>query len=1806
MVSPIMWFDPTQRAIPQTAEKARSPAGMTLVSPTSSGADTPSTIGQITPTRKMLFERTPHQQRSSVMSQTRPSTSRRSTSGQSIESRQEEEIQDLRSANEQKDGQLRVLHQRFHTIQQGLGSIDQERSNLVEKAKQLEKEKRNIQKQLALREREIQALVKRCASQEEKMRESSRLRAQNRELTQALESIQNQLTDTDQETKDLQYLRNMLQESELAREKLQEKLQKLQREHDCIVTTLQECLGNIRQLTEEKQQIEDERRLERRRAEIEMERQRLAHAEDIETKQSKIDQMERILQDNMYMKNSLRREKALRQEEAEQIVADYEQRISELEGQLLDQRSESTDEDYEETLSLLQQKIEEKDAFMLGLKEEFSGQMGELMKKQTCLDEAEEEKKNLEIKVKQLEKLESDHSALVEYVEILDSNLADLTNENAHLTIDKESLEEERANMQRKMKELEFQLSRQQLHRQEREGDFRDLLEAEKEELRADLEASLAEARNEAVSLQSELASRSRWIEKLETALSEGRRDIVQKEKYILQLQQEKDEISNAVQSSLSRARQEVSELEAEIQSRDDQLRSMENTLETNQCEYSKHHQHVKRLENNLRAIDYREDAPEHDDSEAERSELEERIQELGELVTNLNEMRKLLLEEAQSERSSKREIEQKKNELEVALRKAHSELRSREEQIKTLKQANMSLEHQAEEIRKTSMKSEDDSSMALSRSKHLETELATARALLEEKESTLNRLQQELDRTLGERESSVKTLEEAKSNIDLLQCELSNKVQIEKVLKTVQDALSEQKLKTQKIQEEYSAAIQAQLERETYNREATSRIMVLENQIVELKEKQSELRGELKESVKVMASKDRQMKLVELEKQEFEKRAVTLHGQLDEKHSMLVSAEQHLKKKQEVDALLKSELDVTTKVLSSHEEKIKEMDAALSENEKVRSDLELKLSESTTKINILEQEITTLSARSMSLDQQLHSALDSLSENRAVIHDAELKFEAKSLELSKMEQDFEATKQSQAETEEKLSACESRLVSLEEIVASQEAANAALEKNISKSNSELATLTTEKAALQEIVASLEADLTDANKTSIEQYQELKSHHDQACNALLEKEALIESLEESIQSGKSELEKAECQLFDCREEIEILEQEISKKARHIDGLELTIEGLSKNESEIGQAFNESETKRAILERELEESRAAVEKLSKSLEERESRLLEVEQQLEETTKQKISHAQHSNDLSEKCSQLENRVKDLNGVIDLKEATLQEFGNKLGVVYENIAEKDKQIETLHDAISSLENSLEDSKQYAKNVQEDLEVQLSEERQRHSESNSKLASVEVKAMEEAERYQDIIFEQEDKIKSLETQIQETIESQDKVYAAKEVELSSEIKQLQTTIALKDDEIQELRVIELNDREETIATLSESLQKLKAQMEDNEVEMTRASNDLKRENKSLKTQIEDQERKALLLCEEHEEELAKKDQKIHDLETLKLKVEMQLAERHTVISELSERELDLQKQERVLLASCDQLIKSETSAKEELDRMKNALDVSIMKAKEDLEVQRQQFESKLRKESDEVTSKLRTMEKKFHETDRVMRERTTLLGEMVEHNKDLESKLDKQQAQVCALEEETSRCRQELSETQTELKYAREELCKRENELTAKLAEERLNRENAERSLAKLKVKYTDAANAKKMVAELEKDNSALKDKISRQEAFLQRKLQKEKIQRARPSGGERTPVRKGGAGSSSSNSSVDLQTPPRASRPPHSFLKTPSSTSKIPSYDDNNNSQRSNRSAATTVTASSFQRLKSRSVIPSIRTTTSSETI
>jgi len=128
------------------------------------------------------------------------------------------------------------------------------------------------------------------------------------------------------------------------------------------------------------------------------------------------------------------------------------------------------------------------------------------------------------------------------------------------------------------------------------------------------------------------------------------------------------------------------------------------------------------------------------------------------------------------------------------------------------------------------------------------------------------------------------------------------------------------------------------------------------------------------------------------------------------------------------------------------------------------------------------------------------------------------------------------------------------------------------------------------------------------------------------------------------------------------------------------------------------------------------------------------------------------------------------------------------------------------------------------------------------------------------------------------------------------------------------------------------------------------------------------------------------------------------------------------------------------------------------------------------------------------------------LLEERTKLLGDVVEQNKSLGNDLVEARSLVSELQEESDNYLQEKESA--ELRYARieKEMTEKENLAKLQLMEERQHSKKLEQDLMQLKNDVLSARKAEKGLAELNKENILLKDKVKRQEAYLKKKLKNE----------------------------------------------------------------------------------------------------
>jgi hypothetical protein len=163
-------------------------------------------------------------------------------------------------------------------------------------------------------------------------------------------------------------------------------------------------------------------------------------------------------------------------------------------------------------------------------------------------------------------------------------------------------------------------------------------------------------------------------------------------------------------------------------------------------------------------------------------------------------------------------------------------------------------------------------------------------------------------------------------------------------------------------------------------------------------------------------------------------------------------------------------------------------------------------------------------------------------------------------------------------------------------------------------------------------------------------------------------------------------------------------------------------------------------------------------------------------------------------------------------------------------------------------------------------------------------------------------------------------------------------------------------------------------------------------------------------------------------------------------------------------------------------------------------------------EHQSNLQKRLHEYERKHETLQKELAAAEAVLESRTQVMADMVvAHKKEAEERRERALAELKSEKAVSEQKIIMLEETQQELARMKLTFSKVEDELLFAVESEWKLRESAEVELenlhAKMKTKRDD-----RELTELEKQNEALRDKVRRQEAFLLRKIQKDKVLRER----------------------------------------------------------------------------------------------
>ncbi len=210
-----------------------------------------------------------------------------------------------------------------------------------------------------------------------------------------------------------------------------------------------------------------------------------------------------------------------------------------------------------------------------------------------------------------------------------------------------------------------------------------------------------------------------------------------------------------------------------------------------------------------------------------------------------------------------------------------------------------------------------------------------------------------------------------------------------------------------------------------------------------------------------------------------------------------------------------------------------------------------------------------------------------------------------------------------------------------------------------------------------------------------------------------------------------------------------------------------------------------------------------------------------------------------------------------------------------------------------------------------------------------------------------------------------------------------------------------------------------------------------------------------------------------------------------------------LSKQKSDLEQSEYALQRICKLLRFTAEAANNDRDQL--ALEQ---------EISRQELSqaSSLKKELGSLERKTVENEEQLRALEEALHERTNLLADMVKHNKELQTKIDRGDVDFHSMEEHSSSLQVRLLDKEEELRRLKVQWQQKEDEYLGAIHGEQNLREVSESDLVAANMRLELLKSESRDLLELEKENQSLKDKIRRQEAYLQRKIDQEKAARDR----------------------------------------------------------------------------------------------
>ncbi|GAX22833.1 hypothetical protein FisN_24Lh117 [Fistulifera solaris] len=981
---------------------------------------------------------------------------------------------------------------------------------------------------------------------------------------------------------------------------------------------------------------------------------------------------------------------------------------------------------------------------------------------------------------------------------------------------------------------------------------------------------------------------------------------------------------------------------------------------------------------------------------------------------------------------------------------------------------------------------------------------------LREEYEEQISSVQSRLDKITDDSEGKV---EESKSLIERLNAQLSD---AEGKLKSIFEKHEQEMELSRKQYEDSRTAFQQELDKLTANYD--KEILQKNNEIERLSQVNAEERNQLETRIRQLVTEaEKSEEKIHLSTSDFENQLQSLKGNLDEKTMVLelqitelqdklaeASAE-HLqevtKQKTEIEFLKSNHIAQQMKFLG--ELKVQENEADSLRSELIRTKAE---SDST---------ISRLAEQADSTERKLREAIEEheremLLQKEKIAYLESNGFDEKKNLLSMLQETEDSKNELIKRLESELS--ELKATSLTRI----ESLDAHVAKIKSEHKAQIASLEEEKAKqLSLIMQSIE-----------DKEKEIGAKNSEASALLVEKCALQAQVDESAER----LQEKETAIQDLKSQLSKRQDQLEAK---VASFSETVALLNaEHENDIDKLCVSHRTEVSMLEAKLVERNMMIECLEKDME------AQMRQLMVTTT----------------------RLEELQGdgeLVDGLTADIEALELERAALMEDLHEKDMNIAELSAEILKLEiekeiiaqDSVEAKKANAKLLAQEKQhaSQLKEVLESSAHEQQKYSAVVASLQEDLQQKRDHIVSLQESLRRAELSLEkasdnaklsdQVLNEKDKIIGELRSELSRQMVEnrgLASKLAVKEDEIRDLEVVEMYDKNEKIRLLQNNVDNLSAQLDFKSEQFNVKTSELENEASELRKKLAQMCKQATDQRDnmQREIDILQKQCENSKLESDFAKIKLEETERklrdakHETES-FSTKIHDLEVACKELQDNCREF----QLAQEEVNNERNELtlrlekEMGLVREHEDIRWDLERRCEDLKQELDSRDENALELTKKIEGFERAMNEKILLNEELSRHNKELESFLQTQNQAVDQVRAEVDSLRIKLQARDDQIKELKAEKANQEQSLLDELETERQNLQIVTSELEATQQKLGVLLRENKDIVELEKEREALQDKVRRQEAYLKRKLDKEKMGRAtaRPNGLHGSPTRR-----------------------------------------------------------------------------------